>query len=207
MENLFSKPEGEILPPTNSPQEDAAPSITPYNQDFSSQNNLNTIPHKGIFQPDPNTLICKAHCCCKFIGLYVILYGSIFGILFPIIGFTKHLIVFTIIGFILFTTCLIVGICLFRCITTEVKFAFSHPMLEITVSSVLRNKKTIVNKNEIGNIIFEYTEARRGAYHCLHIMFNNGIQEDYFSCKTNPPCFTKYEIEYFNKEIKNLLTM
>ena len=124
MEEIYTKGEGENYP-SNSPQEDAPPPITPYNQAHSYKNNLYSIPHKGIFQPDPNTLICKSHCCYKFIGLYAILYGSIFGIVFPSVGIPKHLIVFTIIGFSIFTACLIVGICLFYCTTTEVKFFFS----------------------------------------------------------------------------------
>ena len=204
MEEIYAKGEREIFP-SNSPQEDYPPPITPYNQAHSYKNNLNSIPHKGIFQPDPNTLICKSHCCCKFIGLYVILYGSFFGIVFTLAGLTKHFIVFTIIGLSFFTACLIVGIYLFYSITTEVKFIFSDPMLEINVSSVLRKKKRIVNKNEIANIIFEYSTKKKGAYHSLHIMFNNGIQENYFSCSCNPPCFTKDEIDYFNNEMKNHL--
>ena len=84
-------------------------------------------------------------------------------------------------------------------------------MVEITVFSVCRKKNRIIEKSEIANIIFEYIDNKKnkrnkdGAYHSLHIMFKNGIQEDYFSFNSSPPCFTKYEVDYFNNEIKRLL--
>ena len=121
------------------------------------------------------------------------------------------MIVFTIIGFLFILITIIIGTILFYTITTEVKFTFSNPMVEITVFSVCRKKNKIIEKSEIANIIFEYIDNKKnnrnkdGAYHSLHIMFKNGIQEDYFSFSSSPPCFTKYEVDYFNNEIKRLL--
>ena len=185
-----------------------APEITPISETYqkpSNSSDLYSLPHKGIFQPDPNILICKTHCCCKFIGLYVILFGSIFGTVFPTVGILNKMIIFTIIGSIIFSICFIVGICLFCCITTEVHLAFSYPMVEIIVLSVCRKRRQTVHKDEIANIIFEYNEAQKGAYQSLHIMFSNGTQNDYFGFTSSPPCFTKYETEYFNNEVKRLL--
>ena len=208
MENLYPTKEGSI-PQTNETS-NPPPFETLNSLDFQS-GNLYDFPHKGIFQPNSNTLICKTHCCCKFIGLYVMLFGSIFGIIFPIFGIAKNLIVLTIIGSLFFLITIIIGTILFCTITTEVKFTFSHPMVEITVFSVCRKKNKIIEKSEIANIIFEYIDNKKnnrnkdGAYHSLHIMFKNGIQEDYFSFSSSPPCFTKFEVDYFNNEIKRLL--
>ena len=202
MENLYPTKEGYI-PQTNETS-NPAPFATPNNLDFQS-GNLYEFPHKGIFQPNSNTLICKTHCCCKCIGLYVILFGSIFGIVFPTVGIAKNMIVFTIVGSLFFLITIIIGTILFCTITTEVKFTFSNPMVEITVFSVCRKKNRIIEKSEIANIIFEYNENQRGAYHSLHIMFRNGNQDDYFSFSSSPHCFTKYEVEYFNNEVKRLL--
>ena len=77
------------------------------NTDFFNQNNFNNVPQKGIFHPEPNIFICKAHCCCKYIGLFIILYGLFFGIVFPLIGIIKNIIAFTIFGSVIFLGCLI----------------------------------------------------------------------------------------------------
>ena len=111
------------------------------------------------------------------------------------------MIIFTIVGSIIFSVCFIVGICLFCCITTEVHLSFSNPMVEIMVLSVCRKKRQIVHKDEIANIIFEYNEGQEGGHQTLYIMFSNGTQNDYFWCSN----FTKYEMEYFNNEVKRLL--
>ena len=185
--------------------DEPAPLVISTKDDYQQKNNLNYFPHKGIFQPEPNTLICKTQCCCKFIGLYVILFGSIFGIVFPTVGIMTNMIVFIIVGTCIFSITIIVGISLFCSITTEVKFTFSKPLVDITISSMCKKKTQIVQMNEIANIIFDYNESRRGAYHVLHIIFKNGVQNNYFSFRSNPPCFTKYEIEYFNNEVKRLL--
>ena len=186
---------------------DAAPVVATYNRDNQQTNNSNlySLPHKGIFQPEPNILICKAHCCIKFIGLYIFLYGALFGTIFPAIGIIKHIIVLTVVGFLIFGICVIVAICLSCFLTTEVKFVFSNSVVEIIVSRTCRKNRQIAQKEEIANIIFDYIETPKGVYQSLHIMFKNGIQNDYFGCKSNPPCFTKYEVEYFNNEVKRLL--
>ena len=130
---------------------------------------------------------------------------TIFGIIFPIAGIMKKIIILTVVGLIIFSVCVIVAICLFCLLTTEIKFVFTNSFVEITVSYSCHKKKQIVQKEEIANIIFEYKERKKGVYHALHIMFKNGIQNDYFSFSSNPPCFTFYEINYFNNEVKRLL--
>ena len=174
-------------------------------QNNLTTNNLYSMPHKGIFQPEPNTLICKSGCCCKFIGFYVILYGSIFGIIFPIIGIKNNMIVMTIVGFLIFGGSFIGAMCVFCLLTTEVIFKFSNEMVEITAFTLCKKRTKMVNKYELTNIIFEYSPRQKGVYHSLHILYNNGIQNNYFSFSSNPPCFTKYEVDYFNMEIKRLL--
>ena len=181
------------------------PLITNTKIDYQQKNNLYNFPHKGIFQPEPNILICKAPCGCKFIGLYIILFGSIFGILFPTAGIITNMIVFIIVGTGIFSITIIVGIILFCTITTEVKFTFSKPLVDITVSTACRQKKQIVQMDEIANIIFDYYENGRKVHQVLNIVFKNGSQYSYFNFNSSPPCFTKYEIEYFNNEVKRLL--
>ena len=45
-----------------------------FSQGFQNvNNNLNSIPHKGIFHPEPNTLICRGNCFYKYVGLYILL--------------------------------------------------------------------------------------------------------------------------------------
>jgi hypothetical protein len=90
-------------------------------------------------------------------------------------------------------------------LTIEVQFVFSNPLVEIIRLSLCKKKIQAVHKEEIANIIFDYNEAPNGTYQSLHIMFKNGNQSDYFGCSSNPSCFTKYEIEYFNNEVKRLL--
>ena len=68
------------------------------------------------------------------------LFGSIFGIIFPTVGIATNMIVFTIVGYLIFLITIIVGTILFCTITTEVKSTFSNPMVEITVFSVCRKK-------------------------------------------------------------------
>ena len=161
----------------------------------SNSRDLNSLPHKGIFQPAPNILICKTGCWNKFQGLCIILFGSIFGTIFPAVGIANKIIFFTIEGFIAFSLCFTIGIYQFCSITIELHLAFSNTMVEIIELSVCREKKRhIVHKDEIANINFEYNES-------LHIIFSNGTQNDYFS--TN--YYTKYEIEYFNNEVERLL--
>ena len=101
---------------------------------------------------------------------------------------------------------LIVGICLCYNIKTEIKFVVSYPMIEIIASSMCITNKKIVNISEIGNIIFEYEGSKNNSiYQSLHIMYTNGEQTDYFGFTSYPPCFTEYEVDYFNNEIRNLL--
>ena len=181
------------------------PLITNTKIDYQQKNNLDNFPHKGIFQPEPNILICKAPCGCKFIGLYIILFGSIFGIFFPIVGINTKIIVFIIAGTGVFSITIIVGIILFCTTTTEVKFTFSKPLVDITISTLCRQKKQIVQMDEIANIIFDYHEKGRKVHQELNIIFKNGTQYRYFNFNSSPPCYTKYEIEYFNNEVKRLL--
>ena len=201
MEDLYPTKKGYI--PQSNETSSPAPLITPDNVNF--QSHLYDYPHRGIFQPDSNTLICKTNCCCKYIGLFIMLYGAFFGVLFVPIGIANNKIVFIIIGSSIFSITIIVGIILFFKITTEVKFTFSNPMVEITSSTMCRRKAEILEKTEIANIVFEYIHSQKGVYQSLHVMYKNGVQNDYFGFKSNPPCFTKYEIDYFNDEIKRLL--
>ena len=190
---------------------EAPPPSGDFNQGFQldGNNNLYNYPHKGIFHPEPNTLICRGNCCFKYVGLYPMLFGLGFGCTFIPIGICTKMIAFTIVGSIIFLATLIVGICLACKINVEVKFVVSYPMIEIITSSLFTSKSKIVNISEIGNIIFEYkfsyTKKRGGIYQSLHIMYTNGEQTDYFGFNTSPPCFTQYEVDYFNKEIKKLL--
>jgi hypothetical protein len=184
---------------------DSSPQEAQFRGENLQMYNLDTIPHKGIFQPEPNTLIIKGNCCLKFIGLYIVIFGIFFGITFPAVGIATHFIIFTIIGFTIFGICVIVAIIISCSITTEVQLIFSYPLVEIIVSSLFKKRRQNVNKEEIANIIFDYTPSGRGVYTSLHIIFKNGNQSDYFGCRSNPPCFTKEEIDYFNNEVKRLL--
>ena len=98
------------------------------------------------------------------------------------------------------------GIIVFCLVTIEVKFTFSHPMVEITFSSMCWTKKQFVGKKEITEIFVEYTENKKGVYQELHIEFNIGIENIYFKLRSRPPCFTKNEVDFFNYEIKKLLS-
>ena len=201
-----SKKEYTFQTPQINNNNNAAPVAINANNNDQNNIDLNYFPHKGIFQPKPNILICKVHCCCKFIGLYVILFGLIFAIVFPTVGILNKKIIFTIIGIIIFSICLIVSIILFCLVTTEVKFIFNEVSVNIIISKVCQKREQIVPKEEIANIIFDYEIQEKGkVYQELHIMFKNGIQYNYFGFSSNPPCFTKYEIIYFNKEVKKLL--
>ena len=187
---------------------EAPPETAGFTQGYQDgNNNLYNFPHKGIFHPEPNTLICRGNCCYKYVGLYPILFGLTFGT-FILVGLFSKMIAFIIVGSIIFSASLIVGICLFFNIKTEIKFVVSYPMIEIIASSMCRTNKKIVNISEIANIIFEYegsTNNNGGIYQSLHIMYTNGEQKDYFGFTSTPPCFTKYEVDYFNNEIKKLL--
>ena len=177
-----------------------------FSQGFQNvNNNLNSIPHKGIFHPEPNTLICRGNCCYKYVGLYPILFGLFFVCLFIPLGICLKVFVLTLIGSIFFSASLIVGICLFCNIKTEIKFVVSYPMIEIIVSSMCITNKKVVSISEIENIIFEYKDKINYIYQSLHIMYTNGEQKNYFGFNTSPPCFTEYEVVYFNNEIKKLL--
>ena len=184
---------------------EAPPGPGDFNQDG---NNLYNIPHKGIFHPEPNTLICRANCCYKYVWLYPILFGLGFGCVFIPIGIFTKIIVFTIVGSFILLASLIVGICLEYKINVEVKFVASYPMIEIITSTMCKSNNKIVNISEIENIIFEYKESntkKKSIYQSLHIMYTNGEQTDYFGFRSSPPCFTKYEVDYFNYEIRKLL--
>ena len=172
---------------------------------YYSDNDCDCCTFEGIFHPKPNIYICKVHCCLKFIGLYIFLFGCIFGISFPFIGIKTKLIIFTIVGVIIFVSCLIPAILLFFLLTVEVKFTFSHSMVEIIVSSVCWKKRQNVDKKEISEIFFEYSQRRRYVYNSLHIKFNNGIENNYFSFTSSPPCFSKFEVDFFNNEMKKNL--
>ena len=178
-----------------------SPDFSAYNGNNGQQNNLYNFPHKGIFQPNSNTLICKTNCCCNCIGLYIILYGAFFLMVFIPIGIINNMIVMTIVGSSIFAITLVVGIFIFYYKTVEVKFIFSYPMIEIITKSMLKTNSMNVHKSEIANIIFEYNQTNSGTYQQLHILFKNGNQNNYFGFTTNPPCFTKYEIDYFNNEM------
>ena len=189
---------------------EAPPPSGDFNQGFQldGNNNLYNYPHKGIFHPEPNTLICRGNCCFKYVGLYPMLFGLGFGCTFIPIGIFTKMIAFTIVGSIIFLATLIVGICLACKINVEVKFVVSYPMIEIITSSMFKTNKKILNISEIGNIIFEYASnnsSKGGIYQSLHIMYTNGEQTDYFGFTSTPPCFIRYEVEYFNNEIKKLL--
>ena len=183
-----------------------SPFASENNPDFLSQY-INVYTHKGIFHPEPNIFICKAHCCCKYIGLYMILFSSFFGIFFPVIGFINNLIVLIIIGSGIFLFNCIIGVLLLCLNTIEVKFTFSHPMIEITTSSIFITNSKLVGKSEISEIFFEHRETRsNGFYQALHIKFNNGSENRYFNFNSNPPCFTKNEVDFFNNEMKKYLS-
>ena len=188
---------------------EAPPDSGDFNQRFQDgNNNLYNIPHKGISQPESNTLICRGNCCYRYVGLYPILFGLGFGcILIPVGIFTKT-IVFIIVGSLIFLAALIVGICLLCKINVEIKFVVSYPMIEIINSSMCKNNRKIVNISEIANITFEYEVSntrKKSIYQSLHIMYTNGEQTDYFGFRSSPPCFTKEEVDYFNNEMKKLL--
>ena len=202
--------ENGLTPSVNDSPNEAPPEVPTFTQGFQNgNNNLYYYPHKGIFHPEPNTLICRGNCCYKYIGLYPILFGLGFGCTFIPIGIFTKMIVFTLVGSLIFLPALIVGICLAYKINVEVKFVVSYPMIEIITSSMLKTNKKIVNISEIGNIIFEYDASnisgRGSIYQSLHIMYTNGEQTDYFGFSSTPPCFTRYEVDYFNNEIKKLL--
>ena len=181
-------------------------SSSSFSSEFSNQNNIDCdCTYEGILHPEPNIYICKIHCCIKFIGLYIFLFGCIFGITFPLVGFTTKLIIFTVTGFTIFFICLIIAILISCLLTIEVKFTFIYSTVEIITSSVCWSKKKIVDIKEIADIYFEYTQKGRGVYHSLHIRFKNGIENSYFNLNSRPPCFTKYEVDYFNNEVKRLL--
>ena len=188
---------------------EAPPDSGDFNQRFQDgNNNLYNIPHKGISQPESNTLICRGNCCYRYVGLYPILFGLGFGcILIPVGIFTKT-IVFIIVGSLIFLAALIVGICLLCKINVEIKFVVSYPMIEIINSSMCKNNRKIVNISEIANITFEYEVSntrKKSIYQSLHIIYTNGEQTDYFGFRSSPPCFTKEEVDYFNNEMKKLL--
>jgi len=189
---------------------EAPPVSGDFNREFQDiNNNLYNIPHKGIFHPEPNTFICRGNCCYRYVGLYPILFGLGFGLVFIPTGIAIKIIVFTLVGAIIFLAGLIVGICLSCKIKIEIKFVVSYPMIEISASSMCKTDKNIINISEIENIIFEYKESnttsRKGVYHSLNIKYINGEQTNYFGFRSSPPCFTKQEVEYFNNEIKKLL--
>ena len=188
---------------------EAPPESVDFNQRFQDgNNNLYNIPHKGIFQPEPNTLICRGNCCYRYVGLYPILFGLGFGCIFIPVGIFTKMIVFIIIGSLIFLAALIVGICLLCKINVEIKFVVSYPMIEIINSSMCKNNRKIVNISEIANITFEYEVSntrKKSIYQSLHIMYTNGEQTDYFGFRSSPPCFTKEEVDYFNNEMKKLL--
>ena len=188
---------------------EAPPESVDFNQRFQDgNNNLYNIPHKGIFQPEPNTLICRGNCCYRYVGLYPILFGLGFGCIFIPVGIFTKMIVFIIVGSLIFLAALIVGICLLCKINVEIKFVVSYPMIEIINSSMCKNNKKIVNISEIANITFEYEVSntrKKSIYQSLHIMYTNGEQTDYFGFRSSPPCFTKEEVDYFNNEMKKLL--
>ena len=153
---------------------EAPPPSGDFNQGFQldGNNNLYNYPHKGIFHPEPNTLICRGNCCFKYVGLYPMLFGLGFGCTFIPIGIFTKMIVFTIIGSIIFLASLIVGICLCYNIKTEIKFVVSYPMIEIIASSMCITNKKIVNISEIGNIIFEYEGSKNNSiYQSLHNVY------------------------------------
>ena len=179
-----------------------------FSQGFQDGNNsLNNIPHKGIFHPEPNILICRANCCYKYLGLYPILFGLTFGSIFIPTGLKSKKIVFALIGSIFFSVSLIAGICLFCNIKAEIKFVVSYPMIEIIASSMCLTNKKVVSISEIENIIFEYRAPNNGngIYQILRIIYTNGERKNYFGFNSSPPCFTEYEVDYFNNEIKKLL--
>ena len=79
-------------------------------------------------------------------------------------------------------------------------------MTEIIASSMCITDKKVVSISEIENIIFEYRVCNGNSiYQSLHIIYTNGEQKNYFGFQTSPPCFTEYEVVYFNNEIKKLL--
>ena len=53
--------------------------------------------------------------------------------------------------------------------TIEVKFTFSHSIVEIMASSMFCTKTQSVEKSEISEIFFEYTEKTNGIFQSLHI--------------------------------------
>ena len=179
-----------------------SPFISEDNPDFQNQNNFNAFPHEGIFHPEPNIFICKTDCCYKYMGLFIILYGSISGVVMIIIGIIFKIIPLLIVGSVLLTIGPIAGIIVFRRVTIEVKFTFSHPMVEITTSSMCKTEKKFIDKKEISQIILVEIERPKGNYQTLKIKYKNGIENGYFQ----GPFFTKNEIDYFNNEMKNLLS-
>ena len=98
-----------------------------------------------------------------------------------IVGIETDTYIMSLVGSIFLLFFVTVGILILRLDTVEVKFTFSHPMVEISVSSVLKIKKKFVEKKEISEIFIEYI---------------------YFGSEF----FTKNEIDYFNNEIKKLLS-
>ena len=80
-------------------------------------------------------------------------------------------------------------------------------MIEIIASSMCITDKKVVSISEIENIIFEYSTPNNDKfiYQSLHIMYTNGERKNYFGFKNSDPCFTEYEVVYFNNEIKKLL--
>ena len=202
MDNQFQT---RNIPQSSDFQEVGAPVFIVYNDNNIQPNNLDNYPHKGISQPDPNTFICKTNCCCNCIGLYVILFGAIFLVFFVPAGIITKMIVMIIVGSSIFVITLVVGICIFYYKTVEVKFILSYPMIEIITKSMLKTKSINVHKSEIANIIFEYKQKKKGIFQQLDIIFSNGNKNNYFSFSSNPPCFTKYEVDYFNNEMSKFL--
>ena len=119
-----------------------------------------------------------------------------------IVGIETDTYIMSLVGSIFLLFFVTVGILILRLDTVEVKFTFSHPMVEISVSSVLKIKKKFVEKKEISEIFIEYTEKPKGIYQALHVKFKDGIESIYFGSEF----FTKNEIDYFNNEIKKLLS-
>ena len=146
-----------LIPSMNEPSEGVSPENAYFSQGFQ-QGNKNLF--KGIFHPEPNILICKGNCCYRYIGLYPILFGLGLGCTFIPVGIATKFIVFILVGILIFSASLIVGICLLYKINIEVKFVISYPMIEIINSSMCKANKKIVNISEIGNIIFEYEVSK-----------------------------------------------
>ena len=192
----------QVIPPNHCPDK---PGILPiqYSQpvikDYKNCNNISQIPHKRVFQPEPNIFYISNGCCTKCIPYFFTLLGAYFLLMASLFG-KNSFGIYAVLGFFF----LLFGLLSCCNMIHKIYFIMDQNNLTVIKKAIAGKKTRVYNRGELQRVEFNsfYTisQSRFGSFmynYSVVIVLTNGNAEPIFSTSSSSALFTIDEINYF----------